>query len=397
MSERNAAVGYAALGKQSGPLVAVTPALYTPYYTQALVTDFKVASDEPVYGSRWKRFQSLKTTRKHGGSITVMAEPNTAAYWLDMLSTKTSTTGSNPYVHTFGQSVTVDPNPYTLDVSMGAQVIRYIGIQASKVAIGFQNGVMQFTVDVSGLASFHGREIASIATTTVVFKTDYDPNPTFGLVVGDLITIKKIDGSLSTNFTVASINADGVTITISATAAAFAAGDMLVLRPATPSLSVLTPFIWPKCKFFFAADAATALSNSALDSNQTRLDDGTTLEITNEFTNPDGEGRSGAFDPASLIRGRYDVSFKVKKYFDLPDDFKYWNALTKRALVFIAQSGPTNAYQLKVTLNNLSITKDALQTSSGAAIYHDLELAPNYDSTDGLGATWAATNAVATV
>ena len=140
MAERNAAVGYVALGKQSSPTTPVTPALYTPYYSTSLATDFNVASDEPVYGNRFKRFQSLKTSRKHGGSVEVMAEPNTAAYWLDMLSTKASTTGANPYTHTFGQSIATDPNSYTLDVSVGAQVIRYWGIQASKLGIHYYSG-----------------------------------------------------------------------------------------------------------------------------------------------------------------------------------------------------------------------------------------------------------------
>lgn len=397
MAERNAAVGYVALGKQSSPTTPVTPALYTPYYSTSLATDFNVASDEPVYGNRFKRFQSLKTSRKHGGSVEVMAEPNTAAYWLDMLSTKASTTGANPYTHTFGQSIATDPNSYTLDVSVGAQVIRYWGIQASKLGIGFKDGVMHFNVDVSGLGSFHAREIATVSNNTITLKTDYDSVPNLGLVVGDLVTVKKVDGSVQTNFTVSTVNADGITVVLSATAAAFAAGDMIVLRAATPSLSVLTPFVWPKSQFFFAADAATALTNSATASNQTRLDDGTAIEIMNEFTNPDGEARSGAYDPASLIRGQYDVSFKIKKFFDLPDDFKYWNALSKRACVFIAYSGSTNQYQLKVTLNNLSIIKDEVGTSSGEAIYHDLEVAPNYDTSDGAGATWAVINAVSTV
>lgn len=397
MAERNAAVGYAALGKQTAPGTPVTPALYVPYYNQSLMTDFQVASDEPVYGNRFKRFQSLKTSRKHGGSLVVMAEPNTAAFWFDMLSTKSSTTGANPYVHTFGQSVTTDPNPYTLDVSVGAQVIRYWGIQASKVAIGFNNGVMQFTVDVSGLGSFHGREIATISTVTLTLKTDYDAAPNTGLVVGDLVTLKKIDGSLSTNFTIATVNVDGITVTLNATAAAFAAGDMIVLRAATPSTATLTPFVWPKVQFYFAVDAATALTNSATVANQTRLDDGTTIELINEFTNADGEARSGAYDPASLIRGRYDATFKIKKYLDNPDDFKYWNALTKRAMVLICLSGATNQYQLKITFNDLRITKDAVPTTSGGAIYHDLEMKPNYDTTDGAGETWAVTNAVSTV
>ncbi len=80
MAERNAAAGYMALGKQTLATTAVTPALYTPYYSQDLDTNFNMISDEPVYGNKFKRFQTLRGLRSHTGSLTVMAEPNTAGY-----------------------------------------------------------------------------------------------------------------------------------------------------------------------------------------------------------------------------------------------------------------------------------------------------------------------------
>lgn len=465
MSERNAAAGYAALSKQTDAFTEATPTLYVPYYKQSLVTNNNLISDEPVYGNKFKRFQTLAGIRSHNGSLTVMAEPNTAAYWFDMLSTKSSSTTtytftvtsanatigatftnngatftvtativsqttliatatsgtpsasgtltkasgtgdatiafsaftSGPTTHAFAASGTTDPNFYTLDLSFVSQVVRFSGIAASKIAPTWDGQKMQFEIDVSGLASFYGREIASISTTVLTLADPngvYNGNPTNGLVASDLVKITKIDGSSSLTTTVVSITA--TTVTLGASAAAFAAGDMIVLRPATPSLSLLTPFLWGKTQFFFAADAATALTNSATATNQTRLEPGTTLELMHDFNNKDGEPRSGNFDPASLIRDQYDLTVKIQKYFDTPDEIKYWNGLTKRAMLMRSYSGSTNQYELRWTVNNMT-GNDSVSSESGKPIYADIEYSVNYDQTDGQGFGVTLIDAVPTV
>lgn len=390
MSEQNASLGYAALKKETSKGTAVTPNTYVPYYSNTIKTQANMMSDEPVYGKKFKRLQTLRGIREHSGTITVMAEPNTAAYWFDMLAKKGTTTGSGPYTHPYTESSS-DPNAYTLDVSKGSQVVRYFGLEASKIACGFDGEKMVLTVDVSALGSFAGREIASVSGTTVVLKTDYDPTPTKGLVASDLVAIKKADGSVTTNFTVSSIT-DATTIEVSATAAAFAAGDMLVLRAATPSLSILTPFIWGRTQFRFGADASAALS-----ATQTRMESGTELAIIHEFENSGGSKRSGGFDPASLPRLQYDVEVKLRKFFDTPDEIKYFNAITKRALVMRSFAGASDEYELRVTLNNLAFTELDIPTDSAAIIYQDIVAMPNYDQSDGQGFDVKVINNVATI
>lgn len=397
MAERNAAGGYAAIGKQTNATTPVTPTNYVPYYKQSIFTDVHLISDEPVYGNKFRRFQALQGLRSHKGSIDVMAEPNTAAYWHDMFTTKSSTTGSNPYTHAFGASGTTDPNYYTLDISFVSQVVRFFGVQASKLQYNWNGEEMILSLDVSGLGSFYGREIATVATTTLTLKTDYDAAPNTGLVVGDLVKITKTDGSVTLNTTIASVNADGITVTLGASAASFSAGDMIVLRPATPSLALLTPFLWGKTQFFFAADAATAMTNSATASNQTRLEPGSQIDLMHDFDNIEGSKRSGGFDPASLVRKQYDLAFKLKKFFDTPDELKFWNAITKRACVVRAYSGATNQYELRVTINNMKTKTENTPTQSGAVIYQEMDYYPTYDSTDGQGFDVKVINAVATV
>lgn len=390
MAEQNAALGYAGLGLETTKGTAVTPTVYCPYYSQSLGTSTNYMSDEPVYGNKFKRYQTLQGLRHHGGSLTVMAEPNTAALWHNMLATKASTSGSNPYTHTFGASAT-DPKSYTLDVSYGSQVGRFFGVEASKITYGWDDEKMVFNIDVSGLGSFLGREIASISTTVLTLKTDgYDPTPTAGLVNSDLVAVKKVDGTLTTNFTVASFTA--TTVTLNATAAAFAAGDMLVLRAATPSLSILTPFLWGRTEFRFGIDAATALS-----ATQVRMESGSELSLMHEFQDNEGAKRSGAFDPASLPRKQYDLDVKLKKFFDQPDSIKYWNARSKRALVMRAYSGATSQHELRVTINNLTFSDVAIPSESGGIIYEDITAMPNYDTTDTQGFSVVVIDALSTV
>jgi hypothetical protein len=394
MSERNAATGYAAIKKETTAGVAVTPNVFTPYYKQSVSTDFHIMEDTPVYGNRFKNYQHLKGSRSHGGTITVMAEPDTAGYWLDMLLYKSGTSGSNPYTHSFGLNNDIMPNSYTLDIALGGQVVRFMGVQASRLKIGWEDEKMQFEIDVAGLASFYGREIASVSTNAITLKTDYDADPAAGLVVSDLVQIQKADGSV-VNTTVSTIV--GTVVTVASAGSGVAAGDMLVLRPQTQSLSLKTPFLWGKTQFFFAADAATALTNSATASNQTRLESGTEVELMYDFESDEGSKRSGGFDPASLIRTVGDYAFKLKKFFDTAADIKTWNALTKKALVMRSYSGSTNQYELQITLNNMTLLTAAPESSSDETIYVEQEFGGNYDSTDGAGMGAKAVNSVSSI
>lgn len=389
MAEQLANKGYAALKKETTKGTAVTPTVYVPYYNQSISTDIHLISDEPIYGNKFKRLQSLQGIRSHGGSIRVMAEPNTAGYIHDMITTKGTTTGANPYTHPFAASITTDPNSYTLDVSYGsAYVERYIGVEASKITYAWENERMMLDIDVSALSSYTAREIASVSTNALTLTTTYDPTPTAGLVASDLVSIIKANGTII-NTTIASVSA---TVANVAAAGAAAAGDMLVLRPATPSYTILTPFLWGKTEFRFGATAAAALS-----ATQTRLESGTEISLMHEFVNSEGEKRSGAFDPAALLRGTYDLECKVKVFLDNPEKQQEWLAIAKQSLVMRAFAGATNQHELRVTLNDLRIAGNDHGMESSAIAYHEFDMVPNYDTSDAAGFGVTVINAVATI
>lgn len=392
--EQNAAVGYAAIKKESVVGTPVIPTVYVPYYKQNIMTDIHLMEDSPVYGNRFKRLQHLKGSRSHGGQLTTMAEPDTAGYLLDMLLNKSATSGSDPYTHTFGLSNTTLPNSYTLDISLGSQVARFWGVQASNINIAWEDEKMQFELDVSGLGSFYGREIASISTNVITLKTEYDDAPTTGLVATDLVQIQKADGTV-VNTTVSSITA--TTVTVASGGSGVAAGDMLVLRPATPSFSNKRPFLWGLTRFFFDDTLAAAVTASGTASNQTRLEPGTELSLAWEFEDDEGSKRSGGFDPASLIRTVGDYKLKVKQFFYKATEIKRWNAISKRAMVMRSYSGSTNQYELQVHLNNMNLLTAPPESESNATIYSEQEFGGNYDTTDGKAMEAKVINSVATI
>jgi hypothetical protein len=199
------------------------------------------------------------------------------------------------------------------------------------------------------------------------------------LVVGDLVRVYKSATGATLDTTIASVNADGVTVTLGASAAAFAAGDMLYLRPATVSFNSLSPFLWSNLEFRFGSTAAAALS-----ATQTQLDDGSTFEIMHNFVNDEGEKRSGSFDPASLVRALGAASLSVKKFFDTPEDVQIYNGLSKRAVVIRMFAGLTRLYECRITMNNIKTPNPVASIKNGGEInYSEFDYIPQYDPTDG--------------
>ncbi len=378
MAERIAPLGYVAVGKQSAVDTAVTPAVYVPAYNEDLTTSANYVEDNPIVGSKAKRRQVLPGMRSHSGSIEVMGEPNTAGYFFDMILKKGTTTGSGPYTHPFTLDAT-DPNSYTIDISSGHIVQRFWGFQASEIQPSYEENEMHLNIIGSGLGSFQSRKIASTssggAPTTVTLATDYDDNPTNGLVVGDLVQFW--DGSAYVSGTVASV-VDGTNFTTTEDWDAADAGDTLTLRPATPSFSLRTPFLLSSSEYRFAADAATALTAA-----QIRLETDTNWKVMHDFENVDGSVRTGDKDPASLVRLQGDIEFNVKRFFDTPDEQQRYQDLEKRAVV-IRHFTETQAYELRVTINDLrAVSNPKPSLTQEEVLYSEIEYKPVEEQSDG--------------
>lgn len=378
MSERLANIGYLALKKQTAEGTVAIPNDYIPLYKESISTILNLVSDTPIVGLAWQRYQSLQGQRGHHGQFTVMAEPNTAAKLFDMLMTKGNVSGVGPYTWPYTTDVTT--TPYTIDISTGNQVFRFWDARLGQITESWnQTNEMNFDCDLSALHSWGGRALVGVPTGTnpwtLSFDTTYDPSPTTGLVVGDTLQVQKAAGG-TINITVATIvNATDITTTTADPTSAVA-GDFVIIRPATPSFTLLTPFLWSRSEFRFGTTASAALS-----ATHTPLEVGSQWTIMNKFENAEGSKRSGSFDPAALPRVGYDATFKVKKLFDTNADYAKFLAITKQACVIRHFSG--TGYELRITLNNLKAgtsAKPHLQSTS--ILYSDIELVPQYDTSD---------------
>lgn len=378
MAERLSNLGYLGVVKETTKGVALTPTDFIPLYDESMTTAGNFVDQAPIYGNKFKTYATLQGQRSHKGDITVIAEPNTIARLVDTLMTRTSTTGAGPYVHTYAFSNTTNPNSVTLDISTGNVVSRYWGVEASKFAPVWNANEMQAKFTVSALGSFQGREIASVTTTTLTLKTDYDPTPNKGLVIGDLVRIYKQSTGATLDTTIATVNADGITITIGISAASFAAGDMIYLRPATPTLVLQPSFLWSKT--FFQAGATAAAS---LTASQLRVETGSSFEVMHSFESDSGAERSGAFDPAALVRTTGDANLSIKRFFDNPDDITLFNNLAKTSWTIRHYSGATNQYELRVVFNNVKTDGVVVpDLKAQGIVYSDLKYHPVYDATD---------------
>lgn len=376
LQERLGNLGYGALVKEVTPGVPLTPTAYFLLYKANINTDLHLDEDNPVAGVRSMPFAQYMGMRSHEGQLTVLAEPNTLEYFLDMFLAAGSITGSGPYTHPFTEGLS---NSYTMDLLKGQVVERYWGVQVEDIESNWNKNKMELNLSISARGSFISRKILSISTTTVVLDTAYDPAPNKGLVVGDLIRVMKADGTTVLDTVIASsgVNADGVTITLGASAAAYAAGDFVFIRAGTPSLATKTPFLWARTEFRYGTSASAALT-----ATQLQLETGSKWKVSHKFEKKQGSDRSGSFDPASLVRLQTEADLTLKTFFDQPQKLqKYLDVASTEALVIrhFSETG----YELRLTFNQLNYKLNKRDFESAKILYQEMTGRPTYSQADG--------------
>lgn len=392
MAERLFNIGYVGAIVEVTPGVPLTPTDYFQVYDVGLSTQRNFEQLDPAAGNVYSTQQVTAGLRDHTGDLTLIAEPNTAEKLFNMMLAVSSKTGSDPYTSTATLSAN-PPKTYTLDVSSGNIVHRYWGCQVAKISPEISKNEVRLKPTISALGAFHGREVASIAgTSPYVFtlKTDYDPSPATGVVVGDVMTLYLAAGT-TINFTVSAVTA--TTISTTTNVSTGAAGDFVYLRPATPSFNMLPPLLWSNTQFCFGATASAALA-----ATQTRVEPGSKWEINYDFKDNKGEHRSGGQDPAALLRKPAKAMLTVKKYFDTPQDIEAFNNMSKSACVvrhFVYSSNKT--YELRMTFYNLTTDSPIPKYKAGEINYSEIKYIAAHSVSDGKAFDFTIINANATL
>lgn len=385
--ERLGNLGYGAMIKEATAGTPLTPTTFFQFYKSTLNTDLKLDEDNPIAGVRSNPYNQFMGLREHVGSIEALAEPNTAELWFDMLLAAGNITGGgDPYTHPYTEGLS---NSYTMDFLKGQIVERFWGVQAENIECSFNKNKMVLKIDVSARGSFLVRKIATVSTTTITLDTAYDPAPNKGLVASDLVRIQKSDYSSLLDTTVMTVNADGITVVLGASAASFATGDLIFLRAATPSFSILTPFLWARTEFRFGATASAGLS-----ATQLQLESGSKWKVSHKFNKKGGEDRSGSFDPPSLARLQTEAELSLKAFYDQPTRLmNFLNVASANALV-IRHFSDSN-HELRLTFNQLRYKMNKRELDSAKLIYEDITGRPNYSTGDGQAFDVKVINALA--
>jgi len=396
MAERLSDLGYLAIKKETTKGTAVTPDVFIPLYEESIMTEVNLDDDNPIVGNKAMRFQHVRGQRTHMGSITVPGEPNTAGYMMDMLLNKVSTSGAGPYTHSFALNTT-DPNSYTIEILKGRHAFRFFGVEAKKIGFDFEANKMRLVVDISARGAFDTREILSVSgtgPTTINFKTNYDQNPTDGLVVGDLVQIFDVSaGVYLTNATVASI-IDGDSITVTEDLSLAAVGDIFSIRALTPSYTLQPHFTWARSEFRLSDTAANALTAA-----HTGVEEGSDWALLHTILADEGARRSGDYDPQAMPRGLGDVEVSIKRFFDTMEDHNRFITNQKRAMVVRHFSDAISGtdQELRVTLNDIRPSTKPNPLNRGELIFDEIEFSPQYDTGDAQMFDVVVINNVATI
>lgn len=384
--------GYLGLKVQADKDTAIVPTDFVPYYSESMVTTDTKHRQNSVKGNRMAAQATHPGLRAHTGSVTVLAEPNTIARFLDMLMTKGNTSGSNPYTHPFTVGDTEDY--YTVEIQKGKYVERFVGVKANNMKPTYVDNTMQMEVGLTALSSFKMATVSATPTFTdptwnVLFNIDHDPNPTKGLVVGDTLIFD--DGTTPVEAEIVTINS-GTSIEVDVDVTGFGAGDNVRIKALTPSFTLLTPFSWARTEYRFGANAAAALS-----ATHTPLDDGTEWELVHANEADEGAHTTGSYDPSDIRRTTFDATVSVTRVFDSLTELEDFEDNNKKALVIRMFAGNVTTYELRITLNDLRITEQTKETASDSVVKITQTLMPNYDAGDAQGLDVKVINAVSTI
>jgi hypothetical protein len=391
-------LGYCAFATETTPGTAVTPTVFTLLDNETMTTNYNLEDQMPIAGIPFETYQVTAGLRGHKGDIEIIAEPDTATELFDAFASRGTITGSGPYTYPYTISGTSVPNSKTMDISTGNVIKRFVGVQASKLSPTYSKNQIMIKASLSALGSFQGGVILSVSGAgpyTINFDPTYDTNPTSKLVVGDLLSFYHPGTAATTSAVVATIPT-ALSITVVASVGSYVAGDIVYLRPQTPSFTLLNPFLWSNTQFCFGATASAALSAA-----QTRVESGSTWELDYMFENDSGSPRSGNADPAALIRTVATSSLTIKKFFDTPDDIINFNQLNQTACVIrhfaYAGAGEATAYEMRISLNHL-ITDDPLPKIKAKDVnYENIKYKTQYDTGTGTEFTMTMINGLSTL
>lgn len=376
-------LGYLAIGKQTTADAAVIPDIFVPLIDEDMKVDPKNERVKQIVGINWASNKMLQGVREIGGSVTILADPDSLGHLLNMTMEKDTTTGSAPvgYTHPF---LIGDAKYYTIDIVKGNSVHRFVGCQIDKLELSFQDGKLVAKADIIAKHAFTAATLRTALTgagmTSVVFDEQYDPEPCVGLVAGDVIQVQEDDLDM-TDVTIATVVSGNKSITMGATAVTASVGALISLKPQVPTYAALQdPFRFGQCLVGFGADQNAADANVASYALATPLDDFKLTIMRNIVRRP----ATGKNDPLTLV-GPGDAELTVKKLFEDAREQQKWLDIVKGAvsILFTGENIATTYYSsLSIKLHNIKPSDHGNKLSKGEYVYDETTFLAEYDDDD---------------
>ncbi len=354
----------------------VIPNVAIPMFSESLVTQLNNVQISNMVGLRDMVYKVVTGKRTHSGQLTLRAEPNTAAHILSMILSRGNVSGGGPYTWPF----TLGPSgSYTIGIRKGPAEFRYWGVKGSQLQPNLVEGnLLQFQLNVAALGSFTFREVASVSgsgPTVITLKTNYDQVPNKGLVVNDVIEALDVStGNLLTG-TITAVNANGTQFTVTENLSVLTAGDVVYIKPQTPSISLLGDLLWSRTEFRESDTAANALTAAAQN-----VLEGSNWVLTHEINNDTGEQFAGSADPGAIIHTQGKIELNLSR--DLTDGQEQNRFVTKANRAFVIRHFVDTGYEVRVTINSAVPLTDEIALNTGEVSKADQSFIGEFNTSD---------------
>lgn len=369
----------------------VKPDTFIPLVSSSIKSNLNHTADRRMMGLDWKSDDILKGGRSHEGDITIYADCDNLGHFLNMVLTKGTTTGSAlvGWIHPFTVG---SPKTYTIELGTGSYAQRYYGVKGEKIKLEFVDGKLQATLSIKAMGQFSVGTLAGALTgagmTSLTLKQDYCLMPNTGLAVGDIITVG------GTDITVATVSADGITVTFLATSVTASIGDPVRLKCQTPSYTTLVaPFYQGNALVGFGVDATAATTAAGAKATATPMYE-LSWEMTNNLLSTQ---TTGSEDPLKLLPQTRECPLTISQLFETEAQHQKWLDRIKQAVAIIIKGQAITSGVEKLTwkFHKVKLITNDEPLEVGSYIFDKQAFEALYDVTDVKALTVELVNHVA--
>lgn len=387
---------YLAIKPEATAGVAVVPTVMVPLVSESIQTVVNHTPDQRMKGISWKSNDLLRGFRSHEGEVVVLGDPDTLGHFLNMVFSKSGTTGdaTDGYTHTFiAPTPSALPDTYTIEIKKGDHAVRYFGVRIDELKLEFNDGQLQITASIKALGCFQSANLGvttSGAVTSIVLDDEYDIAPNRGLAVGDIIDVDGVSVTLT------SVNSNGIGLGFSSLTIGKSAGVKIYLKPLTVSFATLQdPFYFGNLIAGFGADESTATTNATQASSTPIYDLSITIK-TNLFS----QNGSNRIDPVLIAPRLPEAQIECKQLFADTTQLNKWLNRSKQAITFkflgkYIKSDFTTQETFTLKFHNVKLLENGQPLNVGEFIMDEQTFEALYDNTDAKALTCTLLNRTA--